>query len=512
MKLRKFTAVSLTVAMTAATLFGCGAKEDDAKGSSNEKKIESSADSFADAVGKISEFENCDYEVNLSASVDVDGLLDSVGEEAEILDKIGISSDKINVKIGLDGSMKGSDAQTMNISYEIGDLSGDLMDYVYVDGDLYLNVAKAVDAVETIADKIGMGSEIKTYTALVPEGDYIEIESDVITSIYDTYMDAVVTESGIDMEDIDEEAIAEAGKYLLGEVEKVAKGASNAYSDKNGYKISINNGNIVSFMLSFIDVFREDGDEIIKNIEKVVGDTGISAEDLLEEINAMEDEDLDEAKEAMESSIDDMGGDISLDVAANATDKEWTFGYTIGFEADGAKADIAFDTKITKNDDVSIKAPSSVMEEEDVNAILSLMGFDSMDDIVEQITSSASMLDTSYDDYDFDSSYGLNTVSSENYDELEDAYYDADSEHELKISANDGYTSLELVVGTTEALNITLPTGYTASDLVYASYDENVAKVDTKGVVTPVSEGTIWIYFATSDLKYAGEVYVNVTE
>ena len=117
-------------------------------------------------------------------------------------------------------------------------------------------------------------------------------------------------------------------------------------------------------------------------------------------------------------------GDFEFSMSADCTGKEGaavcTIGYGFNADIEGVKMNIALNCKITENDDVSIKAPSSVMAEEDLNALLSLAGYDSMDDLIDEIVSASSYSDdySIYDDDYYEDDY--DDYYEDNYDDLED--------------------------------------------------------------------------------------------
>lgn len=421
MKLRKFAAVSLSVAMVATMFTGCGNEEKESKDSNEKSSKESTAESFTDAIEKASKIKNYDYEMDMEISLGGSEVETMLADEsaAEILDTLGIDGDEIKVKVTFDGKVKGEDAYQMAVGYEFGKFSGELTEVVYVDDMAYINIADIVDLAEQVGKAFDVEEEISTYTTLIPEGDYIAISKDSIEDVYD----AVMSQSGVslsDIESMDEEKIQEVSLYLLEEVEKIAKAADGAYSTKDGYTITVNQDNLVSVMGAFIGVFAEDGEEIIEKIESITGDLGVSADELNEELKET---DMEELESELESEMEDFG-DFEFSMSADCTGKEGaavcTIGYGFNADIEGVKMNIALNCKITENDDVSIKAPSSVMAEEDLNALLSLAGYDSMDDLIDEIVSASSYSDdySIYDDDYYEDDY--DDYYEDNYDDLED--------------------------------------------------------------------------------------------
>ncbi len=391
MRLRKFTAVSLAAAMTAAAITGCGNREQEKPDVKTEGR-EVSAESFSDALKKSSNISSYDYTADISFSIKANDLFTYTTEEAEqILDTLGIASDKVDLKFTVNGSVKGTDAQTITLGFEVGNLSGDLTEIVYVDDTLYVNVAKTVDVIEQVADKFGMKNTISTYLTLLPEGDYISVSKDTLTQFAEAFLkSAYITADDFNISKTDTEAVEKAIYYLMDEVEKAAKKAENVYSSQNGYSISINNSNMLSFMTAGITVLAEDRDEIIKNIKTVTGDANmdISIEDAFDKIKISTEEEREKLLEDIRTAKEEMP-EFDFTVTADYSGKEGSavasFGCSMNAKDNDADITMSVNAKITEKDvkDVKISAPKSVMAQEDIEALLSLIGIDSTEDITD---------------------------------------------------------------------------------------------------------------------------------
>ncbi|MDE7307455.1 MAG: hypothetical protein K2N61_02170 [Lachnospiraceae bacterium] len=388
MRLRKFTAVSLAAAMTAAAITGCGNREQEKPDVKTEGR-EVSAESFSDALKKSSNISSYDYTADISFSIKANDLFTYATEETEqILDTLGIASDKVDLKLTVNGSVKGTDAQTITLGFEVGNLSGDLTEIVYVDDTLYVNVAKTVDVIEQVADKFGMKNTIATYLTLLPEGDYISVSKDTLTQFAEAFLkSAYITADDFNISKTDTEAVEKAVYYLMNEVEKAAKKAENVYSSQNGYSISINNSNMLSFMTAGITVLAEDRDEIIKNIKTVTGDANmdISIEDAFDKIKISTEEEREKLLEDIRTAKEEMP-EFDFTVTADYSGKEGStvasFGCSMNTKDNDADITMSVNAKITEKD-VKISAPKSVMAQEDIEALLSLIGIDSTEDITD---------------------------------------------------------------------------------------------------------------------------------
>lgn len=270
----------------------------------------------------------------------------------------------------------------------MGNLSGDLTEIVYVDDTLYVNVAKTVDVIEQVADKFGMKNTISTYLTLLPEGDYISVSKDTLTQFAEAFLkSAYITADDFNISKTDTEAVEKAVYYLMDEVEKAAKKAENVYSSQNGYSISINNSNMLSFMTAGITVLAEDRDEIIKNIKTVTGDANmdISIEDAFDKIKISTEEEREKLLEDIRTAKEEMP-EFDFTVTADYSGKEGSavasFDCSMNAKDNDADITMSVNAKITEKD-VKISAPKSVMAQEDIEALLSLIGIDSTEDITD---------------------------------------------------------------------------------------------------------------------------------
>lgn len=388
MKLKKFTAVSLAAAMTAVAITGCGNREQEKSDVKTEGR-EVLAESFSDALKKSSDINSYDYKADISFSIKTADLFAYATEEAEqILDTLGITSDKMDVKFTIDGSVKGTDAQTMTLGFEVGNLSGDLTEIIYVDDTLYVNVAKTVDVIEQVADKFDMKNTVSTYLALLPEGDYISVSKDTLTQFGEAFLKAAqLTAEDFNISKTDTAAVEKAVYYLIDEVEKAAKKAENVYSSKNEYSINVNNSNMLSFMASGIAVLAEDRDEIIKNIKTVTGDTDmdISIEDAFDKLKISTEEEREKLLEDIRTAKEEMP-EFDFTVTADYSGEEGSavgsFGCSMNVKDSDADITMSVNADIIEKD-VKISAPESVMAQEDIEALLSLIGINSTDDITD---------------------------------------------------------------------------------------------------------------------------------
>jgi hypothetical protein len=417
MKLKKFAAMSMAVAMAATALTGCGSDDKESGGSSkSESKAEAevSATSMADAFSKASGIENCEYEIGLDFTIKTDELeetINSSDEAKEIFDTLGISGDELKVSLTFAGKTKGTDAQTLSIGYKFGNLSGTLTDFIYVDDTLYVNVAEVVSTVEDVADKFGMKDTISEYETLIPEGDYVAIPGATIEKVAEALCDEAnisVEDLTVSLNDVDNAKAQDATVYFIEELEKIAKKADGAYSEKDGYTITVTKNNLSSLAEAFCSVVSEDAEDLVSKLKDLLGDDyldelGVNADDLDEAVEELKDLNYDDYKDDFEGEIEELE-DLDYTVSTNYTGTEgaavWTFDVGVSINVEGTAVTCAINTKVTENQNVKITAPDSVMAEDDVNALLSMAGIDSVDDFIQMFTGNS--YDYDYDDYDFD--------------------------------------------------------------------------------------------------------------
>ena len=163
--------------------------------------------------------------------------------------------------------------------------------------------------------------------------------------------------------------------YLIKEVEKIAKKGENSYSEKNGYTITINNDNAVSLLKAFVDVFAEDGEEILKNIEVLTGDLGVTAEDMKENMGMGSPEEI-EAMLKDAESVKNSAQKISAELFANYTGEEgkgvFDFRMDVSVKDSEMEMGMEYQMKVKEEKDIKITAPESVMAQEDVDALLEM--------------------------------------------------------------------------------------------------------------------------------------------
>ncbi len=427
MKLKKFAAMSMAVAMAATTLAGCGSDE---KASGSSKKTDSdsksksessvSVDSMADVFEKACDIKTGEYEVSFDVSVKSDELKETVedSEEAqEILDTLGIDASNIKANITVSGKVEGTDAQSMKVTYKAGKLSGTLTEIVYVDDNIYVDLGSLASTIEDVAEKFEVEDQVKTYLKLLPEGDYVKIPVSVVEEVFD----AIYESQGMDfsLEDIqkaapDEKKIKELCTYMISEVEKAVKKAEDAYSDKDGFEITVNNKNLSSVVEQVLAVANKDADDIASKLMSVVTDDMLEAMGAGEDINVKDGEE--EIAEALkEVKFEDIEDDLKD--AEDALDYEFTFStdlsgeegalvwdckYAFDMDMEGTAVTVAC-TMNVKEGDVKVSAPKSVMDQDEVKEVIStLFNVDSVDDVIDEIKSE--MQGSSYSSYSTDSS------------------------------------------------------------------------------------------------------------
>lgn len=337
------------------------------------------------------------------------------------MESLGLKGDTIKGNISIDGVSKGADALQCKLSVELGSIKGTLTELIYVDDTLYVNVAETVSLVENVAKKLGVDKEIGAYLTLIPEGDYIAIPIDTLEEV----ADLLLVESGMTLDELlssvseeDTKKIQEAGQFIIKELEKIAKKAGT-YSDKDGYVLTLTKDNMIDWIKSGAEVLIADMDDVYKNITLILGDEIEITEDDLESIQdayeELEKEDWDEMEKEFKDSMSEMD-DLSLSISAKEDGDAYIYGVETSFGVDEIDVNFSMKYKIFEDKDASVKAPGSLVSEEDVAAILSILGISSVDDLEGLIY--GNIYDYDFDDYDYDD------YDFDNYDfeDMEDYY------------------------------------------------------------------------------------------
>lgn len=144
---------------------------------------------------------------------------------------------------------------------------------------------------------------------------------------------------------------------------------------------------MLSFMAAAITVLAEDRDEIIKNIKTIVGDEtmDISIEDAFDKIKISTEEDREKLLEDIKTAKEEMPEfdfTLTTDYSGEEGSAVGSFGCSMKAKDSDADITMSVDAKI-KEKDVKISAPESVMAQEDIEALLSLIGIDSTGDITD---------------------------------------------------------------------------------------------------------------------------------
>lgn len=372
-KLNKFVALMLTFVLMVATFAGCG----DAEKSNDDKKSSENAGTFAETMMKAYEMDKCSYNVDIDFSVsadEVEEMISSSDATKEIFSKLGISGDTIKGTLSLAGKTNGTDASSVVVSVKFGNISDEVTEVIYVDEKVYLNVDKIAAFMKNVAKQFGAGDQIEQVLSKLPDGDYVEIP-------VDTIIDLVYYEEEVDaIKNIDKESLKPMAKYFFEEIEKIAKKAGG-YSDGNGYTLTINKGNLYNWVKSGIEVVMEDLDTIYEKAVEVFG-TELSDE--------LSKEDVEEAKQSYKEITEDKWkeledeikgefeevSDMSISFSASDEDNGLSCETKLSVAVDNVEVKLGVACTLTKESDVSISAPDSVISEKDMEELMSLMGID----------------------------------------------------------------------------------------------------------------------------------------
>lgn len=379
--LKRYVALMVAFVMTMSALTGCGNNEKE-----KDTKKEAQAGSFAETMVKAYDVKDFSYEVKFDFSVtaeEIGTMISSNTALEEILKELGITGNTIEGKLIFDGKSSKDNKQQLKLSVEFGNVKGAITEIIYADDVLYVNISETVKLVRTICEKLGYDSEeMEAYLNLLPEGDYIAL-SDETLAAYAEALDLSVDLSEFEelFEDgtiKDEESLKDTMMYIYDEVEKIARKA-DAYSDDDGYTISLNKNNMFKWLKSGIEVLLADIDGICEKL-KTVSDTvvDISEEDLAEFKEKYEEfgeEDWDE----MEKEVEDEFSEIDeYDISLSAKDKgdSLEYGMKMSVEVQGVKIKFLAGFEITTDGKAVISAPESVVSEKELESLLTILGID----------------------------------------------------------------------------------------------------------------------------------------
>ena len=137
----------------------------------------------------------------------------------------------------------------------------------------------------------------------------------------------------------------------------------------------------------------------MKSIQDIVGDMGVSADDAISEITSDPEKLQKDLEDAMnEDDVPDFSLKIGTDYSGEEGAAVWTLSYGIDLKMDNDSMSANVECKVSEDQDVKVKAPDSVMDEEDIKSILALAGID-LSDLSDLIRSYGSGV---YDDFDYD--------------------------------------------------------------------------------------------------------------
>lgn len=290
---------------------------------------------------------------------------------ADVFQMFGITGDTIKGTLSFEGKANENDDFSAIISVKLGNISGEVTEVIYTGDKLYISISKTVEFVKSLAKKFGAEALLEESLAAIPDKDYVELSvEDAANAVLVTGNEYVEA-----LENIDKEELKATIKFVLEEVEKIAKKA-DGYSEDNGYTLTINKDNVYDWVKNGIDVVVSDIDKLYEKLEATVGEelsSEISKEDIekiKEQYSEIDDEKWNELKESLEDELKDISQlELKFNASQEGDSVQLSIGTIIGMDSD--KVDIAIKCKFTPEDSVEITAPDSVITEEELNELMS---------------------------------------------------------------------------------------------------------------------------------------------
>lgn len=368
---KKLIALMLTFTLMLATLAGCG--DNDTKNDDKKSGRENSG-SFAEVMLKACDLENysfnMDFDFAISAKEIEAAATTSSGDQLEdVFEMIGVTGDTVKGTLSFEGRVNENNDFSTIISVKLGDISGEVTEVIYSGDKLYVSVSKTAEFVKSVAKKLGVEALIEESLDAIPDKDYVELPLKDAAALVAGYKQVEALES------IDKEELKATIKFVLEEVEKIAKKA-DGYSDEDGYTLTINKENIYDWVKNGIDVVVSDIDKLYEKLEATVGEelsSEISKEDIekiKEQYSEIDDEKWNELKESLDDELKDISKlELKFNAAWEGDSVLFSVGTVVGMDSD--KVDIAMKCKFTPEDSVEITAPDSVITEEELNRLIS---------------------------------------------------------------------------------------------------------------------------------------------
>lgn len=290
---------------------------------------------------------------------------------ADAFQMLGITGDTIKGTLSFEGKANENDDFSAIISVKLGNISGEVTEVIYTGDKLYISISKTVEFVKSLAKKFGAEALLEESLAAIPDKDYVELSvEDAANAVLVTGNEYVEA-----LENIDKEELKAAIKFVLEEIEKIAKKA-DGYSEDNGYTLTINKDNVYDWVKNGIDVVVSDIDKFYEKLEAVVGEklsSEISKEDIekvKEQYSEIDDEKWNELKESLEDELKDISQlELKFNASQEGDSVQLSIGTVIGMDSD--RVDITIKCKFTPEDSVEITAPDSVITEEELNELMS---------------------------------------------------------------------------------------------------------------------------------------------
>lgn len=416
MKFRKLAALAMVSVMTVATFAGCGSDDEETTtAAESDKKAESFLDG-SELSAQMESLTSGEFEISLGITASGD-----LVDEEELTAILG-GADELKGTVKLKGEYN-EDAMRCTASLDLTDaISTEFLEVIYVDDSVYVNVKKLLDEVAEIAGQMqGQEVPVESIYDMLPEGDWLKVPQEYMDQISGTFMDQMVDTEALPIGDMAEfETLEDFVQYILDQsgavgvdaekfieaVAKLVEMAAESLKDNDfakitddSVKIHLGTDNINGIIADVAKYASANNTEVADLLTVITGNNEITAEMVKTMADTMNGFDI---KAYLKEDIS-----LALDIEASAVDNGAKFLVSFDMAQDGKEAAIELSAKFNAKSDVKIEAPTSVMDEEQVKALIDSMtgSMDGMydDSLIDSDMNGLyddSFMDDDYDDED----------------------------------------------------------------------------------------------------------------
>lgn len=429
MKFRKLAALAMTAVLSVTALAGCGSNDD-------EKSDGKAASSISEAYEKAAAMEKYTLSGSFSMSMSGDDIESAGGEQ--FLEILGG-----NNGIAFSGTWEGkvdtkNNASDLNIGISLGGKTAtDILDYVAVDGDIYIGLRTMADGIEKIISEV---TDLDSDSAInlgaeLPEGNYLKVSEETLKELLEmveeTYGDEL-EDAGIsfnadsfqdmfsELNDNDEyKKLEETVSYFADLIVKGMKNSDSCFSNEGDtYKMTISKKNINEIISGVLKEVESNSEAIAEKINAITGEETVSGSDLKQMTSLFGAYDI-------ASLMEDF--DFSITLTASYVDDTFKTGIAVGVSDSSNRMAFSFENTAKEDDSIKISAPSDVISDEDAKPIIEEFkkGFqEGLDSTYGEISDEYEYFEDDFDLGTDDYGFGDYDFGDYDYDDYDDYDYD----------------------------------------------------------------------------------------